>query len=119
MRKANAGLIICAVMMAGQFIALPSHAEIQEYQIRRLVLLKSECRIQKITRFEAKGGYDYQVECENVTFYPDGLKVSCSNPELETSCKIQTSSKKFDLEYLKRSVNTEHNSDRDETPPQN
>lgn len=109
MKQATSALLTAVILLAGQFIALPSNAEVQEYQIRRLVLFKSECKILTVSRSEPEtGGYNFHIDCENVSFYPEGLNISCSDKDLETSCKILTKSKKFDLEFLKRSVNNDH-----------
>lgn len=96
-------------------VSLPSfgRAEIQEYLIRRIVLLKTKCDLIEIKKDDLSGGgFKFLATCENVSFYPDGLEIQCSDKDRETSCQVITKIKKFDqLNLLKRSVNQDHDGD--------
>ena len=102
------------VLVAGCFCTWQLNAAILEYQIRRLIIIKTECQIIRVTKSENKdGSLTYHTKCENVSFYPDGVKINCTDPDLETSCKILTKKKRFDnLDLLKRSVNDKHEKDK-------
>lgn len=92
-------LLFAGLMLTG--IALKptaAHAEILEYQIRRLILLNSSCIIVKLARKTDKAqGYIYKGSCDNSSFYPDGIMVHCPLKDDETSCEIKTKSLKFDM----------------------
>ncbi len=94
------------------YVFLPSaaKAEIKDYMIRRMIILKTECKLDELKRSEpSEGGFKYLAICENVSFYPDGVTINCSDKDVETSCKIKTKAKKFDkLNLLKNSVNNKH-----------
>lgn len=97
---------------AGLTWAPPVFAEIKDYQIRRLVLFKSDCKLDNLARKPQKnGGVAFHATCKNLSFYPDGLHITCKDPDLETSCKIVTEKKEIDLEFLKKSVNTDYEQD--------
>lgn len=98
------------LLLAAVFLPSIAKAEIQEYLIRRMILLKTKCDLVDVKRSEPKeGGFSYQISCENVSFYPDGVNITCSDKDNETSCKINTKIKKFEnLNLLKNSVNQHH-----------
>lgn len=89
--------------------ALPgaAFAEMKEYQIRRMLMLKTECGvsgldISKITESSgapsvSRGHYTdrFFAECENVTHYPDGVEILCPDTEDEQDCRILTLKREF------------------------
>ncbi len=81
-------------------LCIPAHAGIQDYQIIRLISMKSDCSRKNLERTDNENGtVSFFAACSNVSHYPDGVKVLCDDPDNEQSCKILTESKKF--EYLK------------------
>ena len=90
--------IVFASMIASY--GLPAYAGIQDYQIIRLITMKSDCSRKNLERTENDNGtVSFFAACSNVSHYPDGVKVLCDDPDNEQSCKILTESKKF--EHLK------------------
>lgn len=89
------------VLVASLAALVPSvtQAELKDYQIARLIILKSECQLSVLSRdVKADGSVIFTGECKNVSHYPDGIVVFC--PDLdnndERSCKIETKQKSFD-----------------------
>lgn len=78
-----------------------SFAEIQPYQMRRLILYQSDCKLIEINPLEHEeaGELMFMASCENLAFYPDGLRIHCPDASDERSCKILDQAKKF--EHLK------------------
>lgn len=75
-------------------------AGIQDYQIVRLITMKSDCNRSSLKRVnKPDGAVLFFSECSNVSHYPDGVTVICVDPDNEQSCKVQTQAKQFD--YLK------------------
>lgn len=106
-------IIIAMVFLINSIMPSIGQARILDYQIRRLVLLKTKCVLISIEKnLSPESSLSFLVKCENVSFYPKGIKVICSDPDLETSCEIKTAIKKFkNLNLLKRSVNQNYISD--------
>lgn len=81
-------------------------AELKDYQVGRLIMLKSDCQVTSLKRTEEKdGSWTYRGVCGNKTFYPDGIRVNCPDPQSndERSCVIETKAKSFDhLKLLQR-----------------
>jgi hypothetical protein len=104
------GMVVTSAMQLNLFLPSMAKAEIKDYMIRRMLVLKTECKLDELKRSEPKeGGFKYLAICENVSFYPDGVTINCSDKDLETSCKIKTKAKKFDdLNLLKNSVSQSH-----------
>ena len=104
------GMSVASAMQLNLFLPSTAKAEIKDYMIRRMLILKTECKLDELKRSEpSEGGFKYLAICENVAFYPDGVKITCSDKDLETSCKINTKAKKFDrLNLLKNSVSQDH-----------
>jgi len=76
------------VFVAGCFCTWQLNAAILEYQIRRLILFKTGCQIVSVTRTENKdGSLIYLTKCENVSFYPDGVKIICTDPDQKPLAK--------------------------------
>jgi len=104
------GMLVTSAMQLNLFLPSMAKAEIKDYMIRRMLVLKTECKLDELKRSEPKeGGFKFLATCENVSFYPDGVTINCSDKDLETSCKIKTKAKKFDrLNLLKNSVSQDH-----------
>lgn len=104
------GMLVTSAMQLNLFLPSLAKAEIKDYMIRRMLVLKTECKLDELKRSEPKeGGFKYLAICENVSFYPDGVIINCYDKDLETSCKIKTKAKKFDdLNLLKNSVSQDH-----------
>ncbi|MBE7198387.1 MAG: hypothetical protein INR70_11370 [Parafilimonas terrae] len=81
-------------------LASGASAEIKEYQIRRMLMLKTECGVSgiAITPVTGQPGHDatrFMAECENVTHYPDGVEILCPDTEDEHDCRIVTVKRAF------------------------
>ena len=77
-------------------------AAIQDYQIARLVAMKSESVHDQLRREdESDDGVVFHVSCANSSHYPDGVRVVCDDPEYASSCQIQTEAREYNfLEML-------------------
>lgn len=72
-------------------------ASVKDYQVKRLIMMKSDCVEQSLARTETEsGGLMFVAQCKNLSHYPDGVKVLCDDPEDERSCKLQTKAKSYD-----------------------
>ncbi|MDJ0514050.1 MAG: hypothetical protein QNJ62_11470 [Methyloceanibacter sp.] len=76
-----------------------AQAELKDYQIARLIMLKSGCQLSVLLRsVKADGSVAFTGKCKNATHYPDLIIVFC--PDLdsndERSCEIKTNKKSFD-----------------------
>jgi len=80
----------------------PASAEIQEYQIRRLVYLSSSCGLESFERSETPPDVRrFKILCRNTTAYPQGLNVLCTDVDDDRSCSIETPVQRFEsLELL-------------------
>lgn len=89
-----------------------ARGEIKEYQIRRMLMLKTECGvsgldISKMTGSvtsgapPAVGSQDdrytdrFRATCENVAYYPDGVEIVCPDTEDEQDCRLLTRKREF------------------------
>ncbi len=83
------------------------YADINDYFVRRLVLYESDCRLDTLAREKTNNQQArFFVTCQNISFYPDGIDITCSNEDDETSCEIKTNSRKFNsLDVLYRDRN--------------
>ncbi|GJD91415.1 MULTISPECIES: hypothetical protein [Methylobacterium] len=69
---------------------------IKEYQIRRLLMLKTECTVSGLQVEELEGGASrFRAGCENVSHYPDGVEIQCPNTEDDRECRILTARREF------------------------
>ena len=76
-----------------------ARAELKDYQIARMIMLKSDCQLTALTReLKTDGSAVFTGQCKNASHYPDGIVVLCPDIENndERSCKIATESKTFD-----------------------
>lgn len=75
----------------------------QEYQIRRLIYLSTACGIETYSIIDEKPGHEvFKVTCKNVSSYPDGIEIVCSDPDDDRSCKVTTEASHFDQLELMR-----------------
>jgi hypothetical protein len=78
-------------------LSIPLHAEVKEYQIRRILLYQSDCDVESITPIAS--GEDesiYKATCQNVSFYPEGVRVYCRDNSNENTCVIEQDARTFD-----------------------
>lgn len=96
--------VLGAVLALGVGTA-PAMAEIKDYQIARMLNLRTDCQLHALKRVEPKPGEAERFigECGNATFYPDGIEVACPEPDDEWSCRVETEKKSFPkLDLLRR-----------------
>ncbi|MFW1677735.1 hypothetical protein ACFVYJ_08130 [Pontibacter sp. JAM-7] len=78
------GLIISLVVLA-----TPAFAQVMDYQVLRLVSLKTDCRRDNLTReITDNGGLLFQVRCQNISHFPQGVKIFCPDASDERSCVL-------------------------------
>jgi predicted NAD/FAD-binding protein len=84
------------LMVVIALYAMEGMAAVQDYQVIRLIMMKSECVQDQLTRTDkSDGSIEFLAHCKNLSHYPDGLHVVCSDGEDERSCKVQTQAKQF------------------------
>ena len=101
-RPASAGLLLLALTWAGA-----AAAEIKEYQIRRMLMLKTQCGVSGLdiaTIADPADRYTHRflATCENVTHYPDGVEILCPDTEDERDCRMLTVKREFPHLHLMR-----------------
>lgn len=107
-RVALAGTTLAATAFAGFLGSLPgpAQAELKDYQIARLIMLKSDCQLIELAReVKADRSAVFSGQCSNASHYPDGIVVLCPDIDNndERSCRIATEAKTFDsLNLLQR-----------------
>lgn len=94
----------CLPLFAACAICSNAIAETAEYQVRRLVYLESSCGVESLAKLNSSPGHErFKATCKNISTYPDGLEVECTDPSDDRSCKILTPAVTFDqLELLQR-----------------
>lgn len=89
--------------------ASPAAAELKDFQVARLIFFKSECILVTLVRTEnSDGSWSFHGTCSNETFYPDGIRVDCPDPDNndEHFCKILTARKQYpNLDMLRQHGN--------------
>ncbi|MEE7455286.1 hypothetical protein MPAR168_00220 [Methylorubrum populi] len=86
-------------LVGGLLVPAPARAEIKEYQIRRMLMLKTDCtvtgldtaRIADDPRLRER----FLATCENVSHYPDGVEIVCPDTEDERDCTLLTAKREF------------------------
>ena len=58
------------------------------------------CKLDSVAR--RPGALKFLVACQNLSFYPDGVLIECVDGDDETTCKVRTQSRSFDLKMLQR-----------------
>ena len=92
-RKRQQFLACMALALA---LVVPATAEVKDYQIRRMLMLKTECQVVGLdieTLEQGKGRF--LAACENVSHYPDGVEILCPDTEDERECRIVTVKREF------------------------
>lgn len=86
-------------LAGGLLLPAPARAEVKEYQIRRMLMLKTECtvtgldtaRIADDPRLRER----FLATCENLSHYPDGVEIVCPDTEDERDCTLLTAKREF------------------------
>jgi hypothetical protein len=98
--------LIRAALVAAFAAAWPgsSSAEIHDYMILRLLYLHSTCGTLSLERIDVPAPQSrFKATCKDVTTFPDGLTVLCTDPDDDRSCRIETAPTTFDnLDLLQR-----------------
>ena len=102
--RAGVWVAACALTLASS----AAKADIPEYQIVRLIAYNTSCSLNDLrTEPAPDGGVVVHVDCENETFYPEGVRLTCPDPDDGYSCNIETKAVEFDaVNTLKNQVNT-------------
>lgn len=85
----------------------PVRAELKDYQIVRMIMLKSECQLAELERdLKPDRSVKFKASCKNESFYPDGVTITC--PDIDNNdahaCVLDAKKKSFDsLELLQKS----------------
>lgn len=85
-------------------VASAARAEIHDYMIMRLLHLHTSCGTLLLERMDAPApNTRFRATCKNVSAYPNGLTVLCTDPDDDRACRVETPAKSFDhLELLQR-----------------
>lgn len=75
-----------------------AQAEIHDYMIRRLLYLDTACGVDHLERLPppSETSRRFKALCRNVSAYPDGIYVTCTDSADDRSCKPETAPKRFD-----------------------
>ncbi|MCE4222969.1 hypothetical protein HCU64_04330 [Methylobacterium sp. C25] len=100
-------------VIAGLLLAITwpvtARATIKEYQIRRMLLLKTECGTSGLEISEKDGKDRFFATCENVAHYPDGVEILCPDSEDERDCTMVTEKREFrHLHHMRPVEQDEH-----------
>lgn len=102
--KGRFTVLVCWVLMVGS--TAPARSELKDEQVGHLIFMKTDCRLLKLSWTDNDdGSRAYTGTCQNVTYYPDGIRVTCPDPDNddERTCTIHTKPKSFDyLDLLRR-----------------
>jgi hypothetical protein len=91
-RRLGCGLAV----LLGLLHAQPILADIQAYQIVRIIAYQSNCQLIDLKRTDrADGTLDFLGLCENVNFYPDGIRLHCPARDDAYACKILNKERRF------------------------
>ncbi len=79
-------------------------AEIHEYMILRLLYLHTSCGTLALERIDAPVPHSrFKATCRDISAYPDGLTVLCTDADDDRACRVETPAKTFDhLDLLQR-----------------
>lgn len=93
------GFVVLALVAAG-----PAWGEIHDYQILRLLYLATPCGVTVLTKLDSAPEIRrFRAECSNVSAYPKGVTVVCTDVNDDRSCRIETPAREFDsLRLLQR-----------------
>jgi len=86
-------------LAGGLLLPAPARAEVKEYQIRRMLMLKTDCTVTglDIARIvdDPRLRERFRATCENVSHYPDGVEIVCPDTEDERDCTLVTAKREF------------------------
>lgn len=104
--EAHKRLHVLVVSLVATVPPTPVAAELKDYQIARMIMLKSECQLNELDRHvNSDGSVRFKATCKNESFYPDGIEITCPDVDSddERTCSINTKKKSFqNLELLQR-----------------
>lgn len=84
----------------------PAFAELKDYQIVRMIMLKTECQLAKLKReVRQDQSIRFKATCKNESFYPEGVTITCPDIDNndERTCAMDAKRKSFDsLELLQK-----------------
>lgn len=102
--KGKITVLVLGVLIVGS--ASPAYPELKDEQVGHLIFMKTDCRLQKLRSTDNEdGSRAYTGTCQNLTHYPDGIRVTCPDPDNddERTCTIHTKPRSFDhLDLLRR-----------------
>lgn len=100
----RAGVVLTLTLAFAAPLAGGAAAEIQEYMIRRLLYLHTTCGVDHLEQVAAPSAATrrFKALCRNVSAYPDGVYVTCTDIRDDRSCKPETAPKAFDSLKLLR-----------------
>jgi hypothetical protein len=81
-----------------------AQAEIKDYEVLRLLYLHTPCGMASVTSRETTPErVRFKADCQNLTAFPDGAEVVCTDHNDDRSCRVETNAKDFNnLELLKQ-----------------
>ena len=83
--KCLAGFIGVTLMMPIQKV----YAVIEDDELVQMVQTNTECTVDNVERsISPDGQLIFQIDCANLIFYPDGIRVECKDPNQKDSCTI-------------------------------
>ena len=66
-----------------------AHAVIEDDELAKMVQTNTECTVDNIERSVSPDGQlIFQIDCSNLIFYPDGIRVGGQDPDKRDSCTI-------------------------------
>lgn len=100
MPRRGVQVAILAFAAAPVLIGSDAYAEVKDFQIRRMLMLKTECQVTGLEdQAGPEGAHRFLAACENVGFYPDGVEILCPPSHDEMDCQIVT--KKTEFRHLR------------------
>ena len=83
--KCLAGFIALSLMMPIE----NANAVIEDDELVQMVQTNTECTVDNVERSVSPDGQlIFQIDCSNLIFYPDGIRVVCQDPDKRDSCTI-------------------------------
>lgn len=81
-----------------------ANPEIKDHEIRRFVYLKTNCGLKELHRLNpGERPLTFHIVCNNASNWPEGMHISCSEPDDDRSCRVTTEEKHFKhLDLLRR-----------------
>lgn len=78
--------------------------EIKDEEIKRYVYLKTNCGLNELVRLNPGGQpLRFHIDCKNVSNWPEGMDITCAEPDDDRTCRVTTVEKHFKyLDVLRR-----------------